>query len=129
MTPSSNQRRAGARNSTAGVVTRPSTAFIGAPCTRCPPAPQRRARRGSGGVRGTGCGRSSGGGSGAAGRHPLAAAGDEADDVEQPVLIGAEDEVIGAGPTDRGGDVGPLLGGGRGVALAQPAVGGRDVAL
>jgi len=41
--------------------------------------------------------------------HPFAAGGHEADDVEEPVLIGAEDEVVGARLADGQFDGGSLL--------------------
>ena len=45
-------------------------------------------------------------GASCSGFEPLATPGDEADQVEQPVAVGAEREVVGAGAADAAGDVG-----------------------
>ena len=47
----------------------------------------------------------------------LAPGRDEADDVEEPVLVGPQDEVVRAGGADGGGDLGALLGGGSGQPM------------
>ena len=75
------------------------------------PAPRRRAAPAAT----AGTGRSSGGPSAAG----APAVGDEADDVHQPVAVGAQPQVAGPGPAQRRGDLRAL--GGR--ALGEPARG------
>ena len=54
--------------------------------------------------------------------------GNEANEIDHPVAVGAQHEVVGAGRCDRPSDRGSLRGCGGGVALAQLAVAGVDVA-
>ncbi len=58
----------------------------------------------------------------------LAPPGNEANEIDHPVAVGAQHEVIGAGRRDGPCDRGSLRGCGGGIALAQLAVVGVDVA-
>src|SRR4051812_33733349 len=53
----------------------------------------------------------------------LAAQNDVADEIAQPVRVGAQDEVFGTGRTDAVGNSGALFGGGGGVTLTKLGVG------